>query len=527
MMRRTGVFYLAMVAALIGIIFRVFWLSIGENAVRAEAVMANRESEIILYRTKGLIYDENLNPLAGNQPCWYLLVDPRNFQSDNLDLLIEMTESNREQVQNKLKKETPFVLKTKTDPKALPGVQVFEGVDRYCGLASHLLGYLDSAGEVGLSGVEKEYNEFLNLFSSSVCVSYNSDALHGAISGLGVEAVEAETSENGLVLTLNKEICEVLDQSMENYIEKGAAIVMDCKTGAIKAVSSMPDFDADAVSSYLDSGEGELINRAFSSQTVGSVFKIILAACALENGMEDFLYTCNGGIVINDRTFACHNHDGHGEIGLQEAFAQSCNAYFIALGQLLGYDSIAEMAERFGYGSSITILDSMKTSTGNFPVKSSNLALANLSIGQGELMASPMQIAMMTAIIANGGILPDVHLYNGIYLNGKLKANTENTEEKRVISAEHAEMLRQFCVYTVEEGTGKSAKPSSGSAGGKTSSAQTGVIVNGVEKLNVYFTGFYPAENPEYVITVFAEGGESGGKTCGPVFREVCDFLAS
>jgi penicillin-binding protein 2 len=95
-----------------------------------------------------------------------------------------------------------------------------------------------------------------------------------------------------------------------------------------------------------------------------------------------------------------------------------------------------------------------------------------------------------------------------------------------VIAPEIAEALCSFCIETVENGTGKEAKPAKGLAGGKTASAQTGIIENGVEQLNVYFTGFYPAENPQYAITVFAENGTSGGGTCGPVFREICDFIA-
>ncbi len=527
MIRRTGIFYLAIAAALIGMIFRTFWLSIGDNALMAETAAADRESKIALYHTKGLIYDGDLKPIAGNQPCWYLVVNPRDFQWEYLNVLALQTGSEHDALRNKLRKETPFVLQASIEPQSMPGVCVFEGVRRYSGVASHLLGYLDSAGEVGLAGIEKEYDEYLSLFSSTVYVSYTTDAVRGAIGGLGMEKVDAKISENGLVLTLDRELCRDLDRSMAQYVQKGAGIVMDCKSGEIKAVSSCPDYDESQIISYLQSTEGELINRAFSAQTVGSVFKIIVAACALEAEMESFEYSCNGGIRINERTFACHDHNGHGELDMQEAFAQSCNAYFIALGQLLGYDRVAEMAERFGYGESIEILGSITASKGNFPVKSNSLSLANLCIGQGELTASPMQVALMTAVIANDGVLPAVSLYKGLYLNGRLKTEGDGGENVRIISSDHAEKLRHYCVYTVENGTGQSAMPSVGSAGGKTSSAQTGIIENGVEKLNVYFTGFYPAEDPQYVITVFAEDGVSGGKTCAPVFRSICDFIAS
>lgn len=523
--KRSGWFYIALFMAFSALLLRTFWLSTGENSETAASVVNNRNADLVLYRTKGLIYDENLNVLAGNTPCWYLVINPREFDRANINLLVGYTGEKREVLAKRLRKETPFILQSETEPTAMNGVCVFEGVTRYSGLAKHLLGYLDGAGEVGLAGVEKEYNDYLSLFSSTVSVSYDADALRGIMEGAELRKEEETISKNGVVLSLNAELCRALEQSMDQYIEVGAAIVLDCKTGAIKATASRPEYNENEIAGYLNSTDGELINRAFSAQSVGSVFKIVLAACALEAGLEQFSYTCNGGIVIGDLTFACHNHAGHGTVGLQDAFAQSCNSYFIALGQILGYDRIAEMASRFGYGEPIEVLGSMVASKGIFPAKSSNMALANLSIGQGELLATPLQIARMTAVVANGGILPQVYLYKGLYLNSKIKVD-EGGEGVRIIDAEIAEKLKLYCIDTVENGTGKAAKPAEYSAGGKTASAQTGIIQNGKEKLNVYFTGFYPAEDPQYVITVFAEDGESGGKTCSPVFREICDFIA-
>lgn len=525
MIRRTGVFYLGVVTVLIGLIFRLFWLSIGDNSSRAETVFANRKGVVTLYRTKGLIYDENLMPIAGGQPCWYLMVNPRDFQEENAEYLAQICSVDHKELFEKLKKETPFVLKSFDKPKEMDGVYVFEGKSRYSGVAQHILGYLDSAGEVGLSGIEKEYDQYLGLFAENVSVSYNSDAVKGAIAGFGVEELPSNMTENGLVLTLNKGLCRELERSMGEYVEKGAGIVMDCHSGEIKAIASRPCYDESKLAEYMNSTEGELINRALSAQAVGSVFKIIVASCALENDMEDFKYYCDGGIVINGRTFACHEHNGHGELLMKEAFAQSCNAYFIALGQLLGYECVAEMADRFGYGDPIELLGSIKASGGNVPDKNGNLSLANFCIGQGELTASPLQVAVMTSIIANRGVLVAPSIYKGLFLNGNLKDQSQPKEGIRVLSAEHAEKLKEYCINTVENGTGKSAKPSIGSAGGKTSSAQTGIMDNGMEKLNVYFTGFYPADNPRYVITVFAENGISGGKTCAPVFRSVCDYI--
>ena len=163
MIRRTGIFYLAIIMALIGVIFRTFWLSVGDNALRAEVAVSNREGRLVLYRTKGLIYDTDLDPIAGNQPCRYLVVNPRDFSKENLNILAEQTGVRRDILSEKLKKETPFVLETTAETGALPGVFVFEGTKRYSGVAPHLLGYLDGAGELGLSGIEREFDDYLSL----------------------------------------------------------------------------------------------------------------------------------------------------------------------------------------------------------------------------------------------------------------------------------------------------------------------------------------------------------------------------
>ncbi len=526
MVRRSNWFYIGLVLAFTSVLMRCFILCFGENSKTAQKTVSGRQGAITLYRTRGLIYDENLEEIAGNQPCLYAVIDPREFPREKMDVLLRKSKGTESKIRENLKKETPFILKLKEALPSLDGVTIFEGEDRYSGIAPHLLGYLDEAGEVGVAGVEKEYDSFLNLFSSEVTVHYSADALNGLIAGLGIETKEEEATENGIVLSLNKDLCVALEQSMDRYVDVGAAVILNCKNGELKAVCSNPSYEEERIAEYLESKEGELINRAFSAQTVGSVFKIIVAACALEAGMEDFKYICNGGIQINDYTFACHHSNGHGKIGLEKAFAESCNAYFIAVGQLLGYEKLSEMAHRFGYDEKIDVLGSISASKGTFSVKGSNISLANMSIGQGELTSSPLQVARMTAVIANGGVLQEVQLLKGTYINGKIKKAKIMGEGKEILSKENAEKLSRYCIETVENGTGEEAKPSYMKAGGKTASAQTGIIKDGKEKINTYFTGFYPAEDPQYVITVFAENGVSGGKTCGPVFREMCDFIS-
>ena len=129
------------------------------------------------------------------------------------------------------------------------------------------------------------------------------------------------------------------------------------------------------------------------------------------------------------------------------------------------------------------------------------LAVANLSIGQGSLMMSPLEIARITAVMCNGGYLVNPTLYYGTYIDGVIDNQSGYSYKSKIIDSETAALLKEMCMYCVSDGTGK-------------------------EILNTYFTGFYPADDPQYVITVFAANGESGSKTCAPVFKEMCDFIA-
>lgn len=528
--KRSGITYLILILIFVMLLFRIYYVSFGDINDKTKAVAGSRSATLELYSSKGVIYDRNLCALAGNQFAYYLVINPRGFDRENIEYVSELTGSDKDFINSKLQKETVFVLRSYFEPKPMDGVYVYEGTTRYSEqpTASHILGYLDSEGKRGLSGVEKAFDDELSAFSSNTYIRYATNALRGVIAGLGIEAQsDNEDTTNGIILTIDRKLSIALEESMSRYMEKGAAVIMDCNSGDLLAMSSLPTFDAENITEYLESDNGELINNAMSNQTVGSVFKMIIAACAIENGLADFEFECNGGISVSDRVFTCQNQKHHGKLDMKEAFAQSCNAYFIALGQLLGYDKIIETAQLFGADSSIKILKDMSSSSGILPQESGMLAVANLSIGQGSLMMSPLEIARITAVMCNGGYLVNPTLYYGTYIDGVIDNQSGYSYKSKIIDSETAALLKEMCMYCVSDGTGKSAAPAVGIAGGKTASAQTGKIGDdGKEILNTYFTGFYPADDPQYVITVFAANGESGSKTCSPVFKEMCDFIA-
>ncbi|MBR5782952.1 MAG: penicillin-binding protein 2 [Clostridia bacterium] len=520
-LRWTYVVILLLVAGYVGA------LSFGFLGKQTAAVSGGRSKKIELYTLKGTVYDRHLTPITNAKTSYYLLVDPRNFVSADKDILTELCGIEDKVLEKKLSKESIFILQSRVKPPALKGVYVFEGVGRYQDVAEHIVGYVD--GEMrGVTGLEKSYDSALSYFGGQKNVTFATDGRSNPMTGLGLTVSGEDTGyKNGVVTTLDIDLQKELEAVMAQYIVKGAAVVLDTDSGEILACASLPDYDAERVEQYLEAIDGQLINRALSPQTVGSVFKLVVAAAALEEGIGAFDALCSGGTVVGDLEFTCPKEGGHGEMDLESAFAQSCNVYFISLAQMLGTDKVMDMAKRLGFGESMEIADGLYASGGMLPDVTGHSAkqLANISIGQGDVMASPLQIARLMAVCAEGYLLRP-SCFQGFYVDGILRSEKWLDYKTRVLSDEVVEELRRICIATVESGTGSAACPEEGGAGGKTSSAQTGQYdSDGKEILNTYFAGFYPAEEPRYAIAVFAENGVSGGATCAPVFKAVCDYL--
>ncbi len=513
---------------LAALIVYLAYLCVGGGQKQTAALIGSRQKSISLYTLKGTVYDKNLLPLTNGKTGYYLLIDPRAFAVENTQYLAGLCGENAENLSEKLTKESAFVVRSDEKPKTMRGVYVFEGVSRYQNLAAHLIGYVDGDMQ-GVTGLEKGYNEMLSYFGGSKEVSFVTDGRRNLMAGLGLSVAGQEGNyKDGLITTLDAEIQAALEVSLEKYVQKGAAVILDIQSGEVVASCSVPVFDAEHVEQYLQASEGELINRVLGEQTVGSVFKIVVSAAALEQGLGEFTMDCGGSITVAGRAFACPKAGGHGKMNLEKAFSLSCNGYFIALGQMLGTEKIMDMATRLGFGESIRLAEGVVCSGGVLPDTTGKAVqqLANLSIGQGELMASPVQIARLIAVCGNGGFLVHPTCFQGYLVDGNIKSEQWIGYSERVLEAEVAEKLREMCVSVVNEGTARKAKPDHLGAGGKTSSAQTGVFHDdGSEVLNTYFAGFYPAQQPRFAIAVFAQDGDSGGSTCAPVFKEICDFI--
>lgn len=520
--------YFLLTVAALGLILRVYSLSFRSDLTQA----AQRQSSYRLdvAQTRGAFYDCNGQPLTDLESDTVAAVSPSVEAMEALAQAI--TGPQRSGVLQQLQEGKPFLCSLEQGPLSAQGVSCFAVTRRYGAhpIAPHLLGYLDGDGR-GAAGLEAAYQEQLAAAGEKVSVRYGVD-----IQNRPLEAVEPEISGScqppkaGLVLTLDREIQQLCQTVGEQMLEKGAIVVMDVDSGALRAVVSQPSFDPQAVAKSLEDPEAPLLNRAFSPYSVGSTFKLAVAAAALEQGIPtSTTFSCLGGITVAGRMIYCHYRAGHRDCDMEKALEQSCNPYFIQLGQQVGAGAILAMAENLGFGRGSSFAPGVRSAAGQLPSlenASSPVALANLSFGQGELLATPVQVAAMVSSIANGGCQVTPSLIVGWSADGSLPQETRRAA-LRIFSEQSAQTLRQLMIQVVEEGSGQNAKPAQGGAGGKTASAQSGQLdEEGNELVHAWFAGFYPAEEPRYAIVVLAEGKESGGTYAAPLFRRIADQIA-
>ena len=507
------------------VIWRLSWLSRKEDFAQA----ANQQSTYTLEvsQSRGMIYDCQGQSLVNDSFHYMAAVLPNNESAAALRSQFASADLWREKMNSRV----PFLTEVNTDAVRGEGVEVFSVPDRYSMdyTAPHIVGYVDADG-VGQTGIERIFNDFLKSVGEKVKVRYQIDAMGRALSGNGIEILQEGNRSDGVVLTLYKGLQQACERILSGAEVNGAIVVMDLADGGLRAVASAPGFDPRNVAESMNNPDSPLVNRAFGAYAVGSTFKLLVAATALEQGVSpEQTYVCSGWLDINGQIFKCNQLAGHGEIDMEQAITHSCNCYFIQLVQQIGAQNLRDMAVRFGFSKADLLADTLQTASGNLPDAQqleNSAELANFGFGQGLLTATPIQICKMIATIADGGKLLSPYLVQGIYLGGALQQET-SFSANRVISEKTANLLRKFMQTVVVEGSGQLATPKTGGAGGKTASAQTGIYDEKEEEIvHAWFGGFYPAEDPQFAIVVFVENGQSGNRVAAPLFAQVADSLS-
>lgn len=517
----------------------------------------NRIRAVRVESTRGQIYDRNGILLATNRPSLDIYVTPEDYnvaESDALgkiigvdsNLIISRVEHPKDAafiavlVKRDVSRETVFKLEERKPQFAGVSVQV-SGIRTYpeAKNSAHVLGYLGKiTGQeyqsqkdkihhfsdwIGRSGVERHYDSQLSGREGGRQVEVN-------VRGRPLRVLTEKEPEAGqdLHLSIDVRLQGKIIEAFEG--RKGAAVIADLETGEIVSLVSQPDFDPNV---FVTSAGGSerlellndrenlpLLNRASNAAFApGSVFKIVTALAALEDRKihPSTKVHCPGHYQLspNSRVFKCWNPSGHGDVNLGEAVERSCNVYFYKLGGLVGANKIAKMARELGLGE-IMDFDLSEITAGLVPDEVWKKEryherwyageTANMAIGQGYLLTTPMQLTRLMGILGKKKMIPEFHLnQDQVEPEGKLWAAKE---KKLNLREANLDIVREAMLRVVQSGSGTAhlADVPYLLLAGKTGTSQ-----NSSGRSHAWFSGFFPFENPKYAMTVFLENGGSGG----------------
>ncbi|MCI5892696.1 MAG: peptidoglycan glycosyltransferase [Clostridiales bacterium] len=325
---------------------------------------------------------------------------------------------------------------------------------------------------------------------------------------------------NNLYLTIIDELQEYAYDRLDG--RNGAIVAIEPTTGQILAMVSLPDFDPNKIednwSSMMEDEKSPFLARATQGlYPPGSTYKIVTAAGVYDNGMTSETFDDNGKFEKGDVTVYNYNKESFGKIDIKEAFEVSSNYAFCTLGYEMGADKVKEEAEKFGINKSFDFDISVSQSQIQYK-KMTDLDGALVSIGQGGLVMTPLQVAMMASAVANGGKMMKPYLVEQIKTANDITiGQAKPTVLYDSIGLSCAEYIQDMMIGVVEDGTGKNAQIKGISVAGKTGTAETDS-----GKDHAWFVGYAPADNPKICVAVVLENdGSSGGSTACPIARDI------
>ena len=519
--------------------FRLFKIQLLDGNGYGRAALRQRTQGVAWGFARGDFLDAKGQPLTGRGGVWKAVLFPNTegFGKLTVPILSGLADVNAAWLQTAIAEGRPIKMPYAFDDASrlalenmrLPGLVFAEEPRRYGEpLAVHVIGYL--AGDAGIAGLEYQLDAELSGKGSSRLAA-TVDAAARPISGLGIRHQEAAPDNAGwdVVLTIDRDLQEIVEHAMDVKGIRGAIVAVDPRNGDVLAMASRPQFDPENAGLYLQSEHAPFINRAISAYFPGSVFKIAIAVAALENGIcaPESRFVDSGSIDIGHHQFHCHRKEGHGELSFSDAFAESCNTVFVAVGQTLGARAIVATAEKLGIGK-LTNIGLRDENAGSLPVGWPLLPadIANLTLGQKGVSATPLQVALMASAIANGGILHVPRLVAELRTNDGVVVRTFTPDAgQRVMKPSTAQKMQQMMRQCVSQGTGMAAAGIEGGSAGKTGTAETGrTTPEDMPINNAWFVGFAPGtpgQEPSLCMAILIEDGQSGSVTAAPLFAEI------
>lgn len=542
----------------------------------------NRLRFVPVAASRGAILDRNGTMLVSNRPSFSLAVIPQEVKDKEalltlLSVLLGLDRANMAERWEKGKgraKYYPIVLASnitrdhveivEENRLRLPGIEIeMKPVREYANgqLAAHLLGYIGevSEKELNLEGFEN-YNPGDYTGKNGIERALENE-LHGTDGGRQLEVdargrVLRMVSEshpsvgNSVVLTIDAAIQKQAELAFGD--QAGAAVVIDVNNGEILTFVSNPGFDpslfsgilpADVWQGYLDDKRHPLENKALSGQyPPGSTFKMITALAGLQNNKinETTSINCNGSYELGTSTFKCWNKKGHGVTNLLKSLRESCDVFYYQLGEKLGVDKIAAAAQAFKLGAPLGV-ELLNEKSGLIPTsewkqkrfgkrwfRGETLSVA---IGQGAVLLTPIQLASMTATIANEGTIYRPHLVKRVVdADGKtLKETATKIIGTASFAKESYRLVKQGMLAVVNEpgGTGSGARMYDVKVAGKTGTSQVVKLRDSKSSTpyqyrdHALFVAFAPFEKPEIAVAVVVEHGEHGGAAAAPIAARI------
>jgi penicillin-binding protein 2 len=566
--------------ALLLIVCQLWYLQVLEGGRFQEASDKNRIRIRPVAAPRGILFDRKGLPLVDNRPAFTLSLIPRELERDpvnrdaTLGRLASLLQIPFADLQDAVSKVSPDsilpvrvrrglsmedVARVEEWKLELPGVIVEVEPQRAypnSRFAAHLLGYVREASDdqlkagryrrgdmVGQSGLERLLDEFLRGTDGGERIEV--DAM-----GRQVRLIQSTEPHPGaqVVTTIDRRVQEAAEKAMEGHA--GAVVVMDPRNGDVLAMVSTPSFEIDRFTGTIDRNawlrviqdpEHPLLNRTIQSQYApGSVFKIVVAAAGLQEGtlVPTDHTNCTGDFHLGEWTFKDWKAGGHGNVDLLGAIRQSCNIFFYEKGLKIGGAAIAKYATAFGFGGP-TQIDLPGEKLGLIPQPQLRRdkrvggwhagETVNMSIGQGAVLVTPMQVARFMSAVANGGVLWKPRLVQRIERpsKGVVWSDSGSVTGHVELSPMVWAFLRQALWSVVNEGgTGEGARIPGLDVAGKTGTAQM-IAKSRADKGqdHAWFASFAPVSDPEAVVVVLVERGGKGGQVAAPIARKVLSAI--
>ena len=518
--------FISLIILFILAIFAIHSLyQISSNETYLEAASLQKERKITYKYARNIIYDRNLNRLTEAKNKTYTLITPDLISINKIkDIVLE--EIDTEKI---LKENRPELIEIKENAE-IDTIKISERYEENQ-VASNVLGYLENG--VGAAAIEK-YGENILKDGGELSVIYEADSIGGLIDGQNLEIINTLNKEKGIVLTIDKNLQSFAEEKGK-ILDEGAIVILSVPDAEILAMASFPLLDSSCPEKYIDSDSSYFVDKTLSVYPLGSVFKLSITTAALNEKIEsfsvlNFKYNCTGAISSDGMNFTCFGSYPHCEVDLNLAIAKSCNCYFMNLSKLISKTSLISTALNLGLGSKTEIFPGFFTEKGTLPNENSlnsNRALSNFAIGQGEVSASPIDVAAMINTIASRGIYKSPTLYKGITESEEyITDEAEIRKGARSIKVSDSILLENYMASAVKYGTAKKGDSEYYKAFAKTGTAQTGKFENGKELVNYWYAGFIENEEKErYVIIVLNIDANENDNPTGEIFKSIGEYL--